>query len=56
MTSTSNGNKHTVFPRKSDASDYIGGADTASNDRRPSVDHRIRNRSGSVIALLAGTE
>jgi hypothetical protein len=56
MASTANGNKHVVFARKSHARDYIGGPGTTRNDRWPTVDHRIRNGSRSIVALLAGAE
>jgi hypothetical protein len=56
MTSAANGNQDIVFARESDASDYVGWPGTANNDRRPPVNHRIGDGSGSVIAMLAGAE
>jgi hypothetical protein len=56
VTPASNRNQNIVLARETHACDDIGGAGTPRNDGWPPVDHGIRNRSGSVIALLTRTE
>ena len=37
-------------------SDHVGGARTSYDERRVPVDHRVEDRAGAVVAVLAGTE
>ena len=48
--------EHLVRAGKADRVDHIGDAGAARDERRPLVDHGVKNLAGRVIAIIAGTE
>src|SRR5579864_9064326 len=56
VASTPNRNNKIVLPRKTDTRYDISGSCTACDDRRSSINHRVRNGACGVVSVLARTE
>jgi hypothetical protein len=56
VTAAAHCNQDLTLAGEAHALDHVGGARAAGNDGWSAVDHRIRHRSGGVIARLAGAE
>jgi hypothetical protein len=56
VAAATNGNKEVLFAGESDARDDVGSSNTADDDGRSAINHRIGQSACGVVAGIAGTQ